>query len=321
MRKLQDSVLGTAPAAPPAGYAITIGNFDGVHIGHRALIGRAKEEAGKLGCPLLIFTFSPQSSEQIAGKKAPRIYTDEQKSYILGRLAPEADLLFFSFDEALRSMREDLFFETVLKTRYQARAIIVGENFRYGKGGEGCVATLRRHCLEHGISLYAHPGVRRDGEWVSSTRIRGLLANGEMRKAAELLGDGYFTEGTVTQGKRLGRRLGFPTANLILPDHVVNPRHGVYYTRVATPDGVYAGISNVGVNPTVEHGQKTKVETHILNYTGDLYGRFIRVEFLRWMRDERRFDGVEQLKEQLQRDLALARGFSTAAETADWRKL
>lgn len=310
MQQIQDAVGLPSPVVAAQGYVITLGNFDGVHMGHRALIQRAREEARKRGLSLLVFTFWPHSGDRVPGGRIQRIYTEEQKLALLSSQAPEGTLLRFSFDEELRTMPEETFFKDILCERYHAKALVVGDNFTYGYKGQGNVTTLTKHCTERGIDFYPVMGVKWKDERVSSTRIRTLLTNGKVAEAGTLLGQPYYIEGVVSHGKRLGRRLGFPTVNLLLPEGMIEPRHGVYVTRVHAPEGVYAGVTNVGVNPTVEHGRRCKAETHILDYEADLYDQRIRVEFLQWQRDERRFEGVEALREQLGRDIAAAREYT-----------
>ena len=180
-------------------------------------------------------------------------------------------------------------------------------DFRYGHNGMGNAETLRKHGREHGVEVYSVTGVEWDKERVSSTRIRTLVSMGEMQQAQHLLGQPYFLEGIVQYGKQLGRKMGFPTVNLILDAGISQPRYGVYMTKVYTSKGTYYGVTNVGVNPTVEDGRQCKAETHILDFQGDLYGQKIRVEFLEWMRDEQRWSGVEALQAQLQKDIASVR--------------
>lgn len=303
MQLIYDAVHRSEPVLSEKGYVITLGNYDGVHIGHRALLERAGEEAKRRNLPLLIFTFWPHSGELVPGRKIQRIYNEEQKQRVLETILPDAVLLRYAFDETLRDMDEAVFFEEILCKRYHARAIVVGDDFRYGHKGKGNVESLKKHCEQHGIDLYPIQGVEWNNERVSSTRIRTLLAQGQVKDAEMLLGQPYFLEGVVQHGKQLGRKMGFPTVNLLLEEGIAEPRRGVYMTRVYTPDGVYYGVTNVGLNPTVEHGCQCKAETHILDYQGDLYGQRIRVEFLEWKRDEQKWSDVEALQKQLQKDI------------------
>lgn len=307
MQLIYDAVKGSNPIPDTEGYVITLGNFDGVHIGHRALLEKAQEEAERRQLPLLIFTFWPHSGELVPGRKIQRIYNEEQKQLLLEQLVPEAVLLRFAFDEKLRDMDETVFFTKILSKRYHAKAIVVGDDFRYGCKGLGNVETLRKHGSEKNIDVYSVTGVDWEQERVSSTWIRTLISQGAMDKVQHLLGQPYFLQGTVQYGKQLGRTMGFPTVNLLVDSGIAQPRYGVYMTKVHTPQGTYYGVTNVGVNPTVEDGKQCKAETHILDFQGNLYGQSIRVEFLEWKRDEQRWSGVDALKEQLQKDIASVR--------------
>ena len=305
----QDAVSNRQGPDLPDGPLITIGNFDGVHLGHRTLILKAQEAARLHGWPLVVMTFWPNSGEGVPGREVRRIYTEEQKNDLFESLVPQACMLRLTFDDGLRKMPEEEFFRHLLKERYGVKGIVVGENFRYGYGGAGNVETLKAHCAQEGMFFQAVPGVQEEesGRIISSTWIRELLEAGEMEHAGQLLGSSYYAEGEVLHGKRLGRTIGFPTVNLMLEPGLTEPRHGVYLSRIQTPDGWFYGITNLGLNPTVEHGNRIKIETHLLEHEGNLYGRHIRVEFLRYMREEHRFDSVEALKEQLQRDKEKAR--------------
>lgn len=307
MKRLQDACTQKGEDFFPEGCVITIGNFDGVHRGHRMLIRQAAAMAKAEGLPLVILTFWPYESRPIPGKSLTRIYTEEQKCRRLEETAPDAVMLELAFDETLRNMDEERFFQEILLGRYHCRGLAVGDNFRYGYRGSGDVETLFHHCREAGIPFEAVPGLTfadTDGpKTISSTAIRRFLTEGAVERVNDLLGSPYHVEGEVLHGKHLGHTLGFPTVNLLLPEGLTEPKHGVYHTRVTTPYGTVTGVTNVGLNPTVEHGNRVKIETYLLDFDQDLYGQIIRVEFLSFRREEHRFAGVDELQKQLQRDI------------------
>ena len=312
MQIMQASVHDIPERLCPDGCVVTIGNFDGVHLGHRALIRTADQLAGELQVPLLIVTFPPRQ-----GVDAENIYTEEQKRTLLEETAPEAVLLEVSFDDDLRTMPEEVFFGEILRDKLQAKGIVVGTNFRYGFRAAGDVKSMEQHCRKNGMVFKALEGVTckaLDGtmQIISSTLVRSLLSEGKVEEANRLLGRPYYTEGTVLQGKHLGRTIGFPTINLMQKEGMAGLLHGVYVTRVETHAGTYFGMTNVGFNPTVEHGHRTKIETHILDFAGDLYDQSVRVGFLAFLRAEQRFSGIDALKEQLKQDISQTRAWVSA---------
>ena len=307
MQITQTSVRDIPERLCPDGCVVTIGNFDGVHLGHRALIRTADQLAGELQVPLLIITFPTRQWAD-----AENLYTEDQKCTLLEEAAPEAVLLEVSFDETLRTMPEAVFFEEILRDQLQAKGIVVGTNFRYGYQAAGNVESLAQHCRENGIVFRVVEGLTYEAPdgtapVISSTLIRGFLSEGKVQEANQLLGRPYYTDGEVLHGKGLGRTIGFPTINLMRGDGMANLLHGVYVTRVDIGSGTYFGVTNVGFNPTVEHGHKTKIETHILDYEGDLYEQKVRVEFLTFLRPEQRFSGIDALQAQLEQDITRAK--------------
>ncbi len=309
MQIIQASVRDIPEGLCPDGCVLTIGNFDGVHRGHRQLIREAGRLAETLTVPLLILTFPPRASADAAN-----LYTEEQKRRLLQETAPSAKILELDFDEDLRTMPEAEFFQKILVEKLGVKGIAVGMNFRYGYLAEGTVETLQTHCAEAGIDCLVLEGVTclaEDGttQVVSSTLIRNLLVQGKVREAGCLLSQPYAIEGTVQHGKRLGRTMGFPTVNLLQGEGMADLRHGVYVTCVDTGNGSFYGVTNVGLNPTVEHGHRIKIETHILDFEGDLYGKAITVAFLQFLRPEQRFSGIDALQAQLEQDKSRARAW------------
>lgn len=284
---------------------VALGNFDGVHLGHRAVLARAVEEARGRGGLVVAATFWPHPRSVIGRGGAPGLLTtlDVRREELLRGGADEVRVI--PFDEALSKKSPREFVEDVLVGDLRAAAVVVGENFRFGYKASGDVGDLARLMREHGGDAYAVE-VRGDEAGISSTRIRELLGRGEVAEAAGLLGRPYAVRGGVVVGDRRGRTIGFPTANVRPDPDVVVPERGVYACVVYVGEQTHAACTNVGVAPTFERGE-SRIEAHLLDFGGDLYGRVIDVLFLHRIRGERRFSGVEELKEQITRDVEEAR--------------
>ena len=269
---------------------MAIGTFDGVHLGHREVIGNSDT----------VLTFEPHPMSVIRPEAAPKLLTSPAvKRDLIAGLGVE-ELVVIPFDEDFASRSAEAFVDDVLVGRLGAGRVSVGENFRFGHGAEGDAALLR---AQTAFETRVVPLVEVAGETVSSSHIRGLVAAGEVAQAAEFLGGPFLFEGEVVTGDRRGRELGMPTANLVPDDRMVCPGHGVY---AAWAHGHPAAV-NVGVRPTFETGRGLLVEAHLIDFEGDLYGQELRIAFLERMRGERRFDSVDALVEQMHRDVAQAR--------------
>lgn len=274
--------------------AVSLGKFDGFHRGHRLLLDRILEPP-KLYAT--VFTFDGI----LNGKQ---IYLEEEKRSLLERLGVEREVLF-PFSEKTRSMTPETFIREMLVERMDAKLICVGEDFHFGKDRRGDVDMLSKYAPQYGYELCVFPKIKEDGEVISSTRIRGELAQGRIEKANRLLGDPYFVRGEVVHGNALGRTIGMPTANLLPGKQKLLPAYGVYATRVEADGKVYGGVTNVGVKPTIG-ADRANVETTLLHFDGNLYGKQITVYFLEFLRPEQRFDSLEELKAQMSRDKAKA---------------
>lgn len=274
--------------------AVSLGKFDGFHRGHRLLLDRILEPP-KLYAT--VFTFDGI----LNGKQ---IYLEEEKRSLLERLGVEREVLF-PFSEKTRSMTPETFIREMLVERMDAKLICVGEDFHFGKDRRGDVDMLSKYAPQYGYELCVFPKIKEDGEVISSTRIRGELAQGRIEKANRLLGDPYFVRGEVVHGNALGRTIGMPTANLLPGEQKLLPAYGVYATRVEADGKVYGGVTNVGVKPTIG-ADRANVETTLLHFDGNLYGKQITVYFLEFLRPEQRFDSLEELKAQMSRDKAKA---------------
>jgi riboflavin kinase/FMN adenylyltransferase len=274
---------------------VAVGTFDGVHLGHREVIRGADT----------VLTFDPHPLAVIRPEALPKLIdTFAIKRDIIASLGVE-ELVVIPFDRELARVEADAFVRDVLVERLHATHVSVGENFRFGRGARGDAELLRR---SGAFETRVVPLVEVAGETVSSSRIRALVAAGEVRAAAERLDRPFLLEGEVVEGDRRGRELGMPTANIVPDDAFVVPGHGVYAARAA---GHPAAVS-VGVRPTFDTGRGLVVEVHLIDYGGDLYGRPLRVQFLERLRGERRFSTVAELVEQMWEDVDRARQIASA---------
>jgi riboflavin kinase/FMN adenylyltransferase len=295
----------------PHGSVVCIGAFDGLHLGHQALVRRTVERARELGLPAVALSFEPLPREFFArSTPPPRLLLPRAKvEQLLGLGIDQVGLL--RFDERLSSLTAEEFARVVLRDRLAAREVWVGPEFRFGKGRAGDIALLRKI----GCDLGFHPDeivpVELDGERVSSTRIRTALQAGDFASATRLLGRQYSIGGRVVHGRRLGRELGFPTANLRFGGKTP-ALSGIYASWVHGVDGVpRASVSSLGTRPTVA-GVEPLLEAHVFDFDGDLYGRRIEVEFVAKLRDELKFPDLDSLTEQMHRDAEQARAILSA---------
>lgn len=288
------------------GVVVALGNFDGVHLGHQAVVRRAVEEARARGTRSVAATFSPHPRAVLRPGSEPALLTtpEVREELLLGCGVDEVRVIPFDKELARKSPRDFVF--EVLVGELGAAVVVVGENFRFGHKASGDVEHLSRCMREAGGEAIAAP-IYALGESISSTRIRGLLLSGEAREAARLLGRPYSIRGEVVAGDRRGRTIGFPTANVLPDARALVPETGVYAGHVRILGGERRGAcTNVGVAPTFDRRER-RVEAHLLDYEGDLYGRVVDVTFVERLRAEKRFSGIDELKEQIARDVAEAR--------------
>lgn len=291
---------------PEGGVALTIGVFDGVHRGHRHVIDTLRRRAAELSdLPVVVATFDRHPLSVIAPERTPRLLTTrEQKLELLAAAGVDATAIL-TFDDELRRLDPEDFASDVLAGALGATLVMVGANFRFGKGRAGDVEELRTVGL--GMGFYVEDvTLIGDSGPVSSSAIRAAIAVGDVTGAAALLGRPFTVRGIVEEGDRRGRSIGFPTANLALDPQLLVPGHGVYAVRVGLDGADLPGVANVGVRPTFA-GTGEVIEAHLLDYDGDLYGRSLDVAFVERLRPEQRFDGVEALAAQIARDVAAAR--------------
>jgi riboflavin kinase/FMN adenylyltransferase len=292
----------------PDATALAIGNFDGVHLGHGALVGRLGELARAAGLPPTVLTFEPHPREFFAPASAPaRLTTLREKLELLGE-AGIAQVMVCRFNAAFAALSAGEFIDRVLVQGLKVRHLIIGDDFRFGKGRAGDFALLQAAGARHGFAVEAMGSVTVDGERVSSSGVRRALAAGDMEHAARLLGRPYIIDGQVTRGQQLGRQWGFPTANLRIK-HNPLPMTGVFAVEVGGLGGQpLPGVANLGVRPTVG-GTRPLLEVHLFDFDRDIYGAHISVRFAHKLRDEQRFPNFDALKAQIAADAVAARAF------------
>jgi riboflavin kinase/FMN adenylyltransferase len=296
---------------PPAGLvvgrqALTVGTYDGLHLGHQALLARLHEQAQRLGLPTLMVTFEPMPREFLAPENPPaRLTSLRERWRVLERL-PLDLLCVLRFGTATRSLTADQF-AVLLAERLKPALIVVGHDFRFGRGGEGTAQRLQAAGQRLGFEVDIVEPVTLAGERLSSSAIREALAAGDLKRAERLLGRPYTMIGRVVRGEQLGRKLGFPTANLRFP-HRRLPVAGIFAVRVRIhgSGAELSGVASIGTRPTVG-GTEPWLEVHVFDFVGDLYGREIAVECVQFLRAELKFESLDAMVAQIHEDAAQAR--------------
>jgi riboflavin kinase/FMN adenylyltransferase len=287
------------------GCVATIGNFDGVHRGHRMILDRLRTLAADAGVPATLVTFEPQPREFFEGREVPARLTRLREKLCLLREAGLERVLLLPFNERLAALSAQAVVDDILVSGLGVRHLLVGDDFRFGRGREGDFALLARAGREAGFAVEHLPTLEDDGERVSSSRIRDALAAGDLGLAERLLGHPYFVMGRVTYGRQLGRQLGVPTANVPLHRYRA-ALEGVFAVEVDGLGSRRPGVANIGVRPTVE-GREPLLEVHLFDYAGDCYGALLTTFFRAKIRDEWKFDSLDALKAQIGRDAEAAR--------------
>lgn len=286
---------------------IALGFFDGLHIGHAALLNAAKQAAAARGAQPAVLTFDVHPDTFVKRTNVQMINSSADRSYIARRFFGIGQLFYIHFNaETMRLPWQD-FMENVTSA-YHAVHFVIGHDFSCGYRGEGTAEKISGWCAAHGLGCNVIPPVTLDGVVVSSTVIREMLRSGDTERAARFLGHPHLLTDTVRTGFRLGRTMDFPTINMQLEENVLEPKRGVYASRVQLDDGAHFAVTNVGMRPTFD-GQRVTVETHILDYCADLYGQRVCVEFCRFLREERRFPSPQMLSAQIREDVAAARRY------------
>lgn len=291
------------------GAAITVGSFDGIHLGHGALIARACALANQAGKPAMMLTFEPLPREYLVAQDPPARLTDFRERWRVLERSDLAYLCVLRFDEKLRSLSGEQFV-SLLTERFAASAVVVGQDFRFGRGGAGSVALLRAAADAGSFALELVPSVCVDDVRVSSSGVRAALAAGNFAAARDLLGRAYEMRGRVVYGQQLGRRLGYPTANLRMRRRKL-PFTGIFAVRIRGVEAEnshapHLGVASLGFRPTIG-GTEPLLEAHVFDFNGSLYGRELDVEFVAKIRDEEKFASLDALVRQMHLDAAEAR--------------
>ena len=302
------------PARADVPIALTIGNFDGVHLGHRAMIARLTEVARLHGLPIAVMTFEPQPQEFFAPDQAPARLTSLHEKLESLRDCGVDRVYVCRFDYAFAQLTANEFVTRILHDGLAVRWLLVGDDFRFGARRAGNFTLLKAMASPSGFAVEAMTSVVAVGERVSSTAIRGRLEKGDLRGAQHLLGRPYSITGRVVDGDKLGAKIGYPTANVQLKRSKA-PLSGIFIVEV---DGLgpapFPGVASLGVRPTVKESGRPTLEVHLFDFNGRLYGRRIGVRFLKKLRDEQKFDSIDALVAQMDRDAAAARDYFLTAE-------
>lgn len=291
------------------GGVVTIGNFDGVHLGHQALIARAVEKGRQMGVPVTVMTFEPHPFEFFAkeGVATARLTRLREKFSALAACGVD-NVLVMEFNQLLADLSASEFAQHILRDHLKACHVVVGDDFHFGRKRQGDFTMLAEMGKQHGFTAEHMPTLKIDGERVSSTRIRHVLAQGDHQLANRLLGRPYTMQGRVRPGEQLGRQWGFPTANIFL-HRALTPVKGIFTVLVhGVADRPWPGAANLGIRPTV-NGTRTLLEVHLLDFQKEIYGSYVEVEFCEKLREEERYPTIELLKEQIAKDVAVSREY------------
>lgn len=289
--------------------AIALGFFDGVHIGHGALLSKTKERAEQIGGIPSVLSFDVHPDNLVFGVNVPLINSAAGRKEIIRRCYGIDNVVFIHFNKHVMQMPWEEFAADIIE-KLNIGWIVCGHDFNFGHKGQGTAVKLKEYCEERGIGCDIISAVNLDGLTVSSTHIRALVAEGKMEEARRYLGHPHCLVDTVHSGYHLGTKMGTPTINMRFPDGVIIPRHGVYAAKVYLEDGSsHVAVTNIGVRPTVSDENTVSVESHLLDYSGNLYGSQARVEFYSFIRPEMKFADFRELGEQIKRDAQTAREY------------
>ncbi len=284
---------------------IALGYFDSVHVGHREVIRRAREEATKLNCQLVVFTFGGNLRAATTGEKQKYIYTPNEREKVLLSLGVD-EVFFAPVNEEFLSLSKEEFLDK-LNALYDIKCYVSGDDYRFGKGASGNVLDLNLYAYGREQKVVTVSPVDFEGERASTTRVKELLYSGEIEKANAQLGDNYFITGEVVHDRGVGKKLGYPTANVSLEEERQPLKRGVYAGRVKVDDKEFKTVINYGARPTFNEN-KAVIEAHILDFSGDIYGKIITVIFDEFIREIRAFSNEEELKSQLRKDVERVKG-------------
>ena len=282
-----------------------LGFFDGVHLGHQALLRECRNLAKKHGCNAAAVTFTAHPDSLVLGQTPGLLNTSKDREKLLHAYGMDK-VLELPFDRALMTTHWSTFLAQL--TEYGAAGFVCGSDFRFGAGGSGTAKKLAAFCESRQLPYAIVPEQTLDGERISSTRIRRSLEQGDLEQVNRLLGHPYMLTGQVTAGQQLGRTIGIPTANLLLPEELLPPRFGVYACKAAVGENTYLAVTNIGTRPTV-NGQTVTVEAHLLDFRGDLYGKTLVLTFHAFLRPEKKFSSLAKLQEEIQKNALQTRKF------------
>jgi riboflavin kinase/FMN adenylyltransferase len=289
------------------GCVLTIGNFDGVHLGHKAVINKLAKRGRELGLPVVVMTFEPQPLEYFMGDNAPSRLMRLREKVIQFSKLPVDDLLILGFNQYFANCDAEHFIADILKNKLNVKHLVIGDDFHFGKARRGNFAMLKEKGRQLGFDVEDTGTYDLEGLRVSSTLIRDALSEGNLREAEKLLGRGFSVCGRIAHGDKRGRTIGYPTANIQM-FRKNTPVEGVFaVTMTGVDDREYEGVANVGTRPTVDGGSKVILETHLFDFYKEIYGCYVEVHFKQKLRDEVRFPSLEALKAQIVNDVAAAK--------------
>ena len=292
------------------GCVVTIGNFDGVHLGHLSVLEQLKRSSENLSLPALVMTFEPQPVEVLSPELAPARLIRWREKYHLLKAQSIDRLLCVRFNQAIAGLSAHDFVKDLLVERLGVKHIVIGDDFRFGCKRSGDFALLQQLGLQYGFTVEDTRSCQIEGIRVSSTAIRQAIANNQFELTEKLLGRPYSVWGTVIHGQKKGRTIGFPTANILL-NRKVSPVQGVFVVKANVDGQTYTGVANVGFRPTVA-GKQNQLEVHLFDFSGDLYQKRIEVEFCNKLRDEKKFESFQALKHQIELDALAAKQYFVA---------
>lgn len=287
---------------------MALGFFDGIHVGHAALINKIKQRAEETGAEPAVLTFDVHPDNLVFKKTMPLINSAEDRENILSRCFGIDDVVVIHFSQRVMHMDWQDFIDELID-EMNLRWIVVGHDFCFGYKGLGTAEKLKAYCAERGVGCDIIPAVCRDGVVVSSTLIRQLIETGEMEKANEYLGHPHTLTDVIRTGYHLGTKMGTPTINMSFPQGVIIPRHGVYAAKAYIDGQEYMSVTNVGIRPTVSDSGNVNVESFLLDFCGNLYGHRARIDFYKFLRPERKFDDVNELAAQIKSDAQTTREY------------
>lgn len=287
---------------------LMLGNFDGVHLGHRRLAELAEKEGRRLGVKAGVWTFEDHTLQTLENRRVPVLTTKEEKNALFGEMG--LDIAIYEDFESVKDMPKEMFVTQHLANRLNCACAVCGFNYRFGKGGEGDAGLLKELMASLGRGVITAEPVVKNGLTVSSSAIRSLLEEGMVDEASIMLGRPYSLTSEIVKGKRLGTSLGFPTANQRFRGNKLRLKNGIYVCTCTVDGKEYCGVANVGSRPTVnENESDVNCETYIMGYNGDLYGKTVKTEFLKRLRDERRFGDTEELRNAVASDVKAAEDY------------